>query len=373
MITQYRYHVSLHKASMSKFDYLCVNVLPQIGSQIRSLLIDCCYSILQDELFIQYFSKKMSMIFPKLERISLVSYQQEQLLVFLSTLSDLSHLVEICLYGLFKIERSNQPTFVRSLFQANNHRLTKILINDQSSSLSFDNTDRYMNVLQLRIKLRAAVDLPSLFAAVPNVQYLDVILEERDSLFHYFDGMKLSPLVHLTDFRLKSIKRRWTLEELFTLLVHLPIVRHLSLFLSTYDRHLTEGNTILSLLPSTVQQFNYAIYFFSVIRLDRGDAVVSSWPPSHPVACFYNDKFLFIHTLPWHFTRIEYSSSIDQIVSCHPNDAIGYDRQVEQLDLTIGKNFTLSKSLAVISQCRRVRKIFIHVDNYGDTIKGTCI
>src|SRR5437764_1009255 len=85
MITQYRHHVSLHKTSLSTFNYLSVNVLPQIGSQVRSLVIDCCYSVLQGELFFEHFGKKMSITFPKLERISLVSYTHDQLVVFLDT------------------------------------------------------------------------------------------------------------------------------------------------------------------------------------------------------------------------------------------------------------------------------------------------
>lgn len=79
MISQYRHHVSFHRTSISKFNDLRLNVLPQIGSHIHSLLIDCCYSVLQDVLFIQHFGKKMSIIFPKLERITFVSYQQEHL------------------------------------------------------------------------------------------------------------------------------------------------------------------------------------------------------------------------------------------------------------------------------------------------------
>jgi hypothetical protein len=201
MITQYRHHVSFHKTSISTFDYLCINVLPQIGSHIRSFFIDCCYSTLQDELFIEYFGKKMSALFPKLERLSLVSYEYNQLIAFLNTLHDLNHLTEIRLYSLFDIQRSHQPVLVRSIVQANNHRFTTLLLDEQSSCLSFDDSDRYLNIIQLRINLRSAVDLPSLFAVVPNVQYLDVLIERKDEFSKDFDR-QLHPLLHLIDFRL---------------------------------------------------------------------------------------------------------------------------------------------------------------------------
>ncbi|CAF2979909.1 unnamed protein product [Rotaria sp. Silwood2] len=150
MITQYRRDVSLHKTSLSKSTYLCINILPQIGSQVRSLLIDCCYSVLQDELFIKCFGQKMSITFPKLERISLVSYEDNQLIALLDSLHDLNNLVEIRLYGLFDISETNQSTVVRSLFQANNHRLTTILLDDQSTFLSFHQNDSYVNIIRLK-------------------------------------------------------------------------------------------------------------------------------------------------------------------------------------------------------------------------------
>ncbi|CAF1551363.1 unnamed protein product, partial [Rotaria sordida] len=127
MITQYRHHVSFYKASILTSDYLCRNILPQIGSHVRSLVIDRNYSCLQDELFIEHFGKTMSMIFPKLERISLTYYEHDRLLTFLNALHDLNHLIEIRLYDLFDIQIWHQATLFRSLCQANNHRLTTIL------------------------------------------------------------------------------------------------------------------------------------------------------------------------------------------------------------------------------------------------------
>ncbi|CAF4460758.1 unnamed protein product, partial [Rotaria sp. Silwood2] len=369
MITEYRHHVSLYKTSILTSDYLCVNVLPQIGFQIRSLLIDCCYSILQDDLFIKYFDKKMSIIFPKLERISLVSYQYNQLIAFLDTLHDLNHLVEIRLYSLFPIDKINQTTVVRSLIQANNHRIITILIDNQSSSLHFHHDDCYLNVLRLRIKLRTIVDLSSLFHAVPNVQYLDIILDENDSLWDYLDELTLSPLFYLTHCQLISTKQSWILEELFLVFVQLPIVRYLSLFLSTHDRRLIEDNTILSLLPSTVQQFDYAIYFYHNMPFDEIDEIITSWPISHPVTCFYKDTFLFMHTLPWRFVRISFPTFINKMMSCQMNNITGYDSSVEQLNVTIDKSFTLLKSLGIISQCHQVREMTFYVRDTGDTVK----
>ncbi|CAF4370673.1 unnamed protein product [Rotaria sp. Silwood2] len=369
MITQYRHHVSFYKASILTSDYLCINILPQIGSHVRSLVIDRNYSSLQDELFIEHFGKKMSMIFPKLERISLTYYEHDRFLTFLDALHDLIHLTEIRLYDFFNTPISHQPTTVRSLCQANNHRFTTILVDDRSSCLSFDGNDRYLNVLRLRINLTSVNDLSALFAAVPNVQYLDVVISEGSDYSELLDEMKVFPLLHLTDFLLKSLRYGWVLEELSILLVQLPIVQNLSFSLATYDSRLVEGNIVLSILPSTIQQFNYAIRYFYDSDLDGVDDIIASWPSSNPITWCLNNKSLFLHSLPWRFPHIEFSLSHSKMMSCLTNTVAVYNRNVEQVDIWVDKKFALTRSLSAISQCRRARLITIYVAGEDTTMK----
>ena len=371
MIAQYRQHLSLRKASLEKFDYLCVNILPQIGSQLRSLVIDCCYSLLQDRLFIKYFSANMSLIFPRLERIGLILYTYDQLMATLNIIHDLNDLVEIRLYKLSTIQKLQQPVLTRTLFQANNHRLTTIFCDNHSAPLSFDRTDCYLNILRLRLELQTLADLSALFDVVPNVQHLDVTIAEQEMYKEMIDA-SLSPLIHLTNFQLKSVTRAWMLEELTTLFNLLPSVQSLSLFLSTYEECLIQGDLILSLLPSTVQKFNYAVYFYSHTTLDKDHMIVSSWPPSHPVACFFSDVYLFLHTLPWHFPTLDFLSPIGKVMSSQAINANGYDRRVEQISFSINKIFTWEKALTILSNCCRVREITINVEQENDIVKGTC-
>jgi len=253
MISQYRHNLSFYKTSILTSDYLYKNVLSEIGFHVRSLVIDRNYSCLEDDLFIEHFGKKMSMIFPKLERISLGHYEHERLVTFLDALHDLNNLIEIRLYYLLDIPTSHQATLVRSLFQANNHRFTTIRIDDKSSCLNFDNTDRYLNVLQLRINLKSVIDLQTLFAVVPNVHYLDVVISKGSEYSEFLDEMKYFPLLHLIDFRLESLRHGWTLEELSVLFVQLPIVQHLSLFLSTLDN---DSSKVTFFFPYFLPLFN---------------------------------------------------------------------------------------------------------------------
>jgi hypothetical protein len=66
MISDYCRHVSLHKASYAQSYKLCTTILPKIGVQTRTLIIDNCYSALQAIAFPKYFQNRMSICFPEL-------------------------------------------------------------------------------------------------------------------------------------------------------------------------------------------------------------------------------------------------------------------------------------------------------------------
>ncbi|CAF2821175.1 unnamed protein product [Rotaria sp. Silwood2] len=370
MITQYRHNVSLYKATFTQSSYVCTSVLPKIGSHIRSLTIDCCYSVLQDDLFNKHFGNKMSLMFPHLQKLSLVMFQNERLVAFLDNLYNLNDLVELHLYELFDINREQQSFVLQKLLQANNHQLTSVIIDDQSSCLSFNHNDCFINILQLRINIKTVADLPFLFAAIPNVHYLDVRIETSDEAPVEFDKIVISPLTYLTDFRLKSSRRCWILQELFILLCQLPILERLSLFISTNDISLVQGNTLLSMFSSTVQQFHYAIYYFYDTQSNQDEAIIASWPPSHPISCIVNDNFIFVYTLPWSFTRQTLYLPTVKTIFSQANSAAGCDRQPEVVEIVINRNFTLSRYLTIMSQYRRIREIIIWMSNRGDAVEG---
>ena len=373
MIAQYRHRISFYKTAISKFDYLSMRILPEIGWQICSLHIDCCYSVLQDRLFLEYFGEKMPVIFPNLQRIRLSSYSHDQLVPLLHTLHDMNKLIEIRLYGLFSMDSQQQADFVRLLFQTNNHRLTNVLIDDASSVLCFHENDRYLNIVHLRIKLESMADLPVLFAAIPNVQCLDVIIEARDSNEKKNTVPYKSPLRHLTDFSLKSIAEIWDVTELEALMASLPNVRCLSLLLCIQGQYLLRGDVILSLLPPAVEQFHYVAYSFTVVTFNTSDEIAASWPSSHPIACFCDDHFCFLHTKPWYFSCLELPTAIGKSVSSAVVHGNGYEKRVGKVWLYIKKSFSLSTSLVVLSQCRRVRKIVLFLMDDTNTLEGMSI
>ncbi|CAF3990631.1 unnamed protein product [Adineta steineri] len=252
MIKQYHYQVSLYKTSFSNFNFLYKNVFPQIGSHICSLLIDRYYSVFQQELFINYFGKNTLVIFSNLERISLVSYEYNELNSILNILHNLHFLIEI------------RPCVL------------------------------------VRINLRTIRDLPSLSAAVPNVRYLDVFIQTTKIISEYSDDMNLSPVLYLINFRCISLIHEWQSEELF---IHIPVVQQFLILLTTLDIRFIENDT--------VQQFNYAMYDFSDILFDPVDEIIACRPQSY----FNKEKLLISHALSWMFARISIMNCTDRMIS----------------------------------------------------------
>ena len=370
-LAHYRYHLTFHKTSIDKFHSICTTIIPQIGFQIRSLVLDCCYSVIQHPLFIRYFGDKMSLIFPNLERISLVSYQSEQLQAFLQTLNNLQSLVEIQLYSLFPIEESQQFSLTRVLFQANNRRLTTIIIDDHSSCLTFDTADRYLNIIRLQVKITSLTDLPNLFSAFPNVQSLHLTIKESETVPSEFIRSTLTPLVYLKDFEFHSFGRNWDFNELAHLLIALPNIEIFSLFLFGDDEPLIYGTLISSLFPSTLRQFHYAVHYTSYRSPEIDDeAIISSWS-SYRIAYAQDDKDRFLHTIPWRFTQVHCLPLTNQIIGDEKHSMNGYDRSVEQVDLRLEKNAACGKSLAILSQCRRVRELIIGLQDKSEEKQTT--
>ncbi len=68
------------------------------------------------------------------------------------------------------------------------------------------------------------------------------------------------------------------LQEISLLFCQLPIAERLSLFLIIDDRCLVQGNTLLPLLPLTVQQFHSAFYYVYDEESNQDNAIIASWP-----------------------------------------------------------------------------------------------
>lgn len=364
LIKGYRDNVSLHKGSFTQCDYVYTNIFPKIGSHIRTLVIDRLYSVLQVDMFYRYLGdQKLSSIFPRLEKITLVAFRWETLLPFVNILENFEHLVELNIFKLFPIPREQQPTVLKALLTANNQKIQSAIISNNWTCLCLDKLSNvsYPNITNLHITMDKIDHLLPLFSAIPNVTQLDITLIDND-IFGSLDH-NIPSLVHLTNFRLASIYRLWIFEDLIALLHRMPNVQYLSLQLYTFDHRFIDGQQILALRESLshMRQFNYGVrYTAEKYNFDR-QYILDSWPPSS-IECLVDETsnventFAFIYTV---------SSCIEPFVSLELPGAIMSkivpskqdDSQIQQL--TINKVSTFSGCLPIMARWHRVKELTI--------------
>ena len=367
MISDYRRHVSLHKASYAQSYKLCTTILPKIGIYIHTLIIDNAYSCLQAIAFPKYFQNRMSLCFPELKKIILVSFRPDPLLLFLKILNNLENLFIIDIRSLFRIPTNQQTEVLLSLLQANNHRLTSIYIDDQSSHLNpikkhLTSNITCPNIINLKIEISTVCDLSVLFTIIPNIRYLSVSIVKKDNLDSINRIFTSDKLYFLIDFHLKSVERSWFLNELIFLLDKLPSIKSLSLNLRTCDIELTNGEILKKFLLDKIQQFHYAIHYLPEQSINYLQ-IVDTWKYICPIICLYNpiqNDYMFLHTLPYSsFDYLEISSSVAQTILKNTNPYENIQR------IHVDCDFTLVEAFPIMSYCRSAKHAMIW-------LHGTC-
>ncbi|CAF1016118.1 unnamed protein product [Adineta steineri] len=362
MISDYRRHVSLHKASYAQSYKLFTKILPKIGTQIHTLIIDNCYSALQAISFPKYFQNRMSICFPELKKIILVSFRPDPLLIFLKILDNLENLHTIDMRSLFRVPIKQQTEVLLALLQANNHRLTSIFIDDQSSHLNpikkhLANQITCPNIINLKIEILTIYDLSVLFTIIPNIRSLSVSIHRKDNSDNMSRIFKSEILQFLTHFQLKSIERSWYLNELRLLLEKLPSIKYLSLNLRTSDLTLTNGELLQKYLFYKIEEFHYAIHYLPDQQSINYIEILNTWKNIRPIICLNNsiqNDYMFLHTLPYSsFDYLEISSSVAQSILKNQNAYKNVQR------LHVDCDFTLAEAFPILSYCQRIKHSMI--------------
>ncbi len=361
MISDYRRHVSLHKASYAQSYKLCTIILPKIGAQINTLIIDNCYSALEGIYFPKYFHDRMSICFPELRRIILVSFRPDPLLIFLNILTNLQNLFTIEIRSLFRVPTNQQTDVLLALFQANNQRLTSIYMDDQSSHLNpikkyLTNQIICPNIINLKIEMSTICDLSVLFTIIPNIRSLSVSIHKKDNLDNINRVFTSNQLEYLTNFQLKSVQRTWYLNELKILFDKLPSIKSLSLNLRTCDISLTNGEILKRFLSNKIEQFHYAIHYLPEQLVNHME-ILDTWNSICPIVCLHNpiqNDYMFLHTLPYSsFDYLEISSSVAQSILKNENSYTNIQR------VHVDCDFTLAEAFPIIGYCRRAKHSMI--------------
>jgi hypothetical protein len=362
----YRRHVVLRRTSFLEFEYLCLNVLPKIGSTIRSLSINANWTDLLAKRFLHYFGNKINEIFCNLEHLILVAFSGNELNDYMENITDLPCLTKLTIHDRYNVTEEYKKVLFDKILSANKNRLEKVLFNRHSESLSIDpeNSIIYPNIVHLSIHLEKINDLRLLFKLIPNIRQLFIVINKQleDEMIQFDDLI----MKNLIEFHMESFRRCWIFDEVNFLLKQMPFLQSLSLDLFSQDVHLFNGEKFLSILPrDTLQRFNLAIDYTSDEEIDFIDNIKSSWESTpYSICCLMEDSqtHMFLHTIPYGFPYLDISSSFVKYMDKKANE---HNYCIKEL-LLFSVN-TLAETFVAIKNCSQVKDLALEIEDQSSS------
>ncbi|CAF1073588.1 unnamed protein product [Adineta steineri] len=356
-------HVVLAQIPFKRFNYICKTILPQIGTQISSLVVSNDWKGVLSKIFLNYFGEKMSSIFPCLKQLILPTYLIDSLASFLDCLQNLPLLFEIKIMSVYEMGTSStsQQALLEKLFTANNNRLTSILFDDDSLSFSYkNNTDvNYLHIENLVIELDCLSDLHRLLTDLPQLKSIDVAINGED--LEIDEDIKYIPIVTLKYFRLRSFIQSWKLADLVTIFRRIPNIEELIIQINThYDTRLIDGEQMYSHLSSllSLKKFTYFLQFQDISLVDTTD-VISSWKEfQQDFICINSDdnESIILYSLPFNYPYLTLRYSLAK--NKNFSDNFGYEVKC----LTLYEVSTrIAETFSIINKCHRMQRLILQI------------
>jgi hypothetical protein len=356
-ITFYRQHVSLHRTFYKEFVDIFRLILPKIEYCIRSLVI----FELESPLFLTSF--KNNHIYYNLEKLTLVNWTDEKLILFIDTLHGMKHFRKLVIQALDLTESIKNEDLVKKLFGTNDNQLTKVIFDHECDALSLRNDDydeecpiNFPNIIQLDIELQTTKDLFQLINIVPNLEQLHITFKHSWS--------KILPnqqiFSHLREFSVYAMSWFSTFDDLKTLIQISPILENVSLVLVTHDYSMIDKQSVYSLLPSCIKKFDYSICYHSSDTNDTFHPIkiLETWK-SIPIAysIYENDKRMFLHTVSYQPSRLSLRSLFNKKMSSELNNQIY--KNVRHLH--VYDTINLTETFGIIRHCRQILDLIISI------------
>ena len=361
MITFYHRHVSLHRTFYLQFLEIFRGILPRISSSIRSLVI---YE-LESPLFYQLFASDH--FYPNLEKLTLVNWTDEKLLVFLDTLHQMKSLEQLLIQALDVTTSVKNIDLLRKILACNDHRLRQVRFDHECDALSLTDDPTcfslssppppiFPNIIQLDIELRTTTDLYQLMDIVPNLEQLRITFKHS--------WIKISSseqrFARLKDFSVYAMSWFSNFEDLKTLIQISSTMETLSLVLVTHDYFMVDRQRICSILPCSIQQFHYSICYQPSDVHERfvPEEILQMWK-SIPIAYSIceHDRRIFLHTIAYQSNRLSLRALFNQKMSSNNDQLIyGKVRHLHVYDTT-----NLTDTFGIIRQCRQILDLIISI------------
>ena len=314
----YTQHVVLAQTSYTQFRQMCTSLLPQIGSTVSSLVVSNQWVGVLSRIFLSYFGDTMSLTFPHLKHLSLVSFNVDASKAFFAALRDLPELDQVYLYFQYDgiNDRLECHNLLCEMFTANDHRLTTILYDNDSiifSLLGFRSDLSYSHIRRLSIDVETIADLHRLLTFLPQLENLVVTTNEEGLSIH--DVQQGAPHVALKQLQLRSFGPSWHLDDLTCLIKRIPNVEELTIAIDSFDdRDVMDGEKIFAQLQTlSLKKFSYFLQFYDASSAIDQQRILSSWHQFDvPILCFQNDqkRILALLTLPFDFRYLLMESSV---------------------------------------------------------------
>jgi hypothetical protein len=374
-ISDYCRDVFLSPVAYQQLTYSCSLILPEIGTNICSLTVsDQWTGGILSKVFLTHFDGKMSLSFPRLQHLTLMSFSTNSLMSFLNCLQNLTELFELKIGGLHEnvSESVRIRTLMHQIFSANNNRLSSIAFDYDSMSCSFDNNNddtTHPNIEKLNIEIKTLNDLHRLLTLMSGLQSLYVTIDGE--FFGFDDKSKFTPVHTLKHFRLRSFNHSWNLNELVPLLNRISNVEILSVSIGSYDDpRLLDGQQLFSHLQVlSLNEFNYFLRFYAASSIEP-TKILCTWQQfQQKFVCIKSDdgNSLVLNTLPLVFPSLDLKYSLAKNI-------VFTERCMEQIrSLILSEVSTrIAETFSILIKCRRIKYLALRIDDNVVSSKCSC-
>ena len=365
MISEQFQHVVMAQIPYKRFQTICTSILPGIGSSITSMVLSNKWKGVLSKLFVQYFGDRMCSIFPNLEQLTLISFNDRSLTSFLDTLQNLPKLHQIHIHHMYQItdETMQKEKLLDQIFTANNNQLDTILFDDDSMIFSLPdgmNNVVYSNIRRLSTDLKTINDLHRILTLLPGLVSLNAAINKDVTELKIESDI---PMVNLKQFQLQSFGPSWKLEHLASILNRFPRIEQLSIAIEIYkDIRLMDGEQVHPLISNLpLKQFRYFLRYYDNVKstIDRLD-ILPSWHQFHQefISVKSDDgKMLILYTLPF----ISEFLILPNVIATNRTFLRHYAPQVEIFTLS-GMKTNNTDIFNIVHQLRRLRNLYLRVN-----------
>lgn len=303
--------LNLNKVTHRQFDYILSKIAPEIGSNIRSFVVNGNWA--------NSISKNLNLssIFPNLQTLILEYFTSQHLCTFLDEIKDLSQLVKM--HMKYIKDKRSADELLKEVLAVNNKQLRSVSIDHNSLFIILNTIDETMvspNIEELTLNLIDCDMLGDLFKIIPNVRRLHINLGVSPEVS--LTTLESAPsLTHLVDFQLCSIKMVWTFEDIHNILLKMPSLQKLALYLYTEDIRLVNGKNLTVILPTSLSKLHFFILYCSSWSCSEVDTLLNTWPPGRiSISYMLDERFqvAIIHTVPFHVSSIVIPEGISKYI-----------------------------------------------------------